>query len=147
MAIIKWNRENDNLPVFSNLWDNFLNRDLDDFYFNSNMLRTPSVNIIEGKEDFLIEVAAPGMQKKDFSVNIEHNLLTIEAKKESKSESKDERYTRREFNFNSFRRSFTLPESIVQEKIDAKYEDGILRIILPKKEEAKVKPSREIAIA
>jgi HSP20 family protein len=147
MAIIKWNRENDNLPVFSNLWDNFLNRDLDDFYFNSNMLRTPSVNIIEGKEDFSIEVAAPGMQKKDFSVNIDHNLLTIEARKESKEESKDERYTRREFNYNTFRRSFTLPESIIQEKIDAKYNDGILRIILPKKEEAKVKPSREIAIA
>jgi len=147
MAIIKWNRENDNLPVFSNLWDNFLNRDLDDFYFNSNMLRTPSVNIVEGKEDFTIELAAPGMQKKDFNVNIDHDLLTIEAKKESKSESNDERYTRREFNFNSFRRSFTLPESIVQEKIDAKYNDGILRIILPKKEEAKVKPSREIAIA
>jgi HSP20 family protein len=147
MAIIKWNRENDNLPVFSNIWDNFLNRDMDDFYFNSNMLRTPSVNIVEGKEDFSIEVAAPGMQKKDFSVNIEHNLLTIEAKKESKSESNDERYTRREFSYNTFRRSFTLPESIVQEKIDAKYEDGILRIVLPKKEEAKVKPSREIAIA
>ena len=147
MAIIKWNRENDNLPVFSNLWDNFLNRDLDDFYFNSNMLRTPSVNIVEGKEDFTIEVAAPGLLKKDFNVNIDHDFLTIEAKKESKSESTNERYTRKEFSFNSFRRSFTLPESIVQEKIDAKYEDGILRIVLPKKEEAKVKPSREIAIA
>jgi HSP20 family protein len=142
MAIIKWNREDDNLPVFSNIWNNFLNRDMDDFYVNGMTLRTPSVNIIEGKEDFAIEVAAPGLLKEDFSVNIDHNLLTIEAKKESKSESKEERYTRKEFAYNCFRRSFTLPESIVQEKIDAKYENGILHIVLPKKEEAKVKPSR-----
>jgi HSP20 family protein len=147
MAIIKWNREDDNSPVFSNIWNNFLNRDMDDFYVNGMTLRTPSVNIIEGKEDFTIEVAAPGLLKEDFSVNIDHNLLTIEAKKELKSESKEERFTRREFCYNTFRRSFTLPESIVQEEIDAKYENGILHIILPKKEEAKVRPSREIAIA
>jgi len=147
MAIIKWNREDDNMPVFSTFWNNFLNRDMDDFYVNSMTLRTPSVNIKEGKNEFMIEVAAPGMEKNDFSVNIDHNLLTIEAKKESKSESKEERFTRREFCYNTFSRSFTLPESIVQEKIDAKYENGILHIELPKKEEAKVKPSREIAIA
>ena len=148
MTLIKWNKEDDsNMPVYSNFLNNFLNRDMDDFYVNSMTMRTPSVNIIEGKEDFKIEVAAPGMEKKDFSVNIDHNLLTIETKKESKTESKDERYTRREFSFNTFRRSFTLPESIVQEKIDAKYDKGILYIILPKKEEAKVKPTREVAIA
>lgn len=147
MAIIKWNREDDNLPVFSNLWNNFINRDMDEFYVNSFTTRSPSVNIIERKEDFLIELAVPGMEKKDFSINIDHNLLTIEAKKESKSELNDERYTRREFSFNSFRRSFTLPDSIIHEKIDAKYDNGILNIMLPKKEEAKIKPSREIAIA
>ena len=147
MAIIKWHREDDNLPVFSNLWNNFLNRDIDEFYVNSMTMRTPSVNIIEGKEDFLIEVAAPGLEKKDFTVNINHNLLTIEAKKELKSEASEERFSRREFSYNSFKRSFTLPESIVHENIDAKYENGILHISLPKKEEAKVKPLREIAIA
>lgn len=147
MAIIRWNREDDNLPVFSNLWNNFLNRDMDEFYMNSMTARTPSVNIIEGKENFMIEMAAPGMEKHDFSINLDHNLLTIEAKKESKTETKEERYTRKEFSFNSFRRSFTLPDSIANEKIDAKYDNGILHIILPKKEEAKIKPSREIAIA
>ena len=147
MAIIKWHREDDNLPVFSNLWYNFLNRDNDEFYVNSMTMRTPSVNIIEGKEDFLIEVAAPGLEKKDFTVNINHNLLTIEVKKELKSEASEARFSRREFSYSSFRRSFTLPDSIVHENIDAKYENGILHISLPKKEEAKVKPLREIAIA
>jgi HSP20 family protein len=148
MALIKWNRDDsEDMPVFSNFFDDFFNRSNPDFFGNTSLKRVPSVNIIESKENFRIEIAAPGMEKKDFKVNMENDLLSIEASKERKSEEKDERYTRREFCFDKFQRSFTLPETVDGEKIGAKYDNGVLILTLPKKEEAKVKPSREIKIS
>ncbi|KQS32645.1 Hsp20/alpha crystallin family protein [Dyadobacter sp. Leaf189] len=107
----------------------------------------PAVNVVESKEGFRIEVAAPGLQKSDFKLNLEKNQLTISAHKEQKSEEAGEKYTRREFKYNSFQRTFTLPNSIDGEKIEANYADGILSILLPKREEAKEKPARQIEIA
>ncbi|WP_031529467.1 Hsp20/alpha crystallin family protein [Dyadobacter crusticola] len=107
----------------------------------------PAVNVVESKEGFRIEVAAPGLQKSDFKLNLEKNQLTISAHKDQKSEEAGEKYTRREFKYNSFQRTFTLPNSIDGEKIEANYADGILSIVLPKREEAKEKPARQIEIA
>ena len=146
MTLLK--RTNSYLPSF---WDNFFSRDLMD-WGNSNFSSTdttlPAVNVKENEEAFEIEVAAPGMTKNDFKVSLENNLLTISSeKKDEKKYEEKGKYTRREFSYQSFQRSFTVPESLVEaDKIGAKYCDGILCITLPKKEEVKPKPAREIAI-
>jgi len=108
---------------------------------------TPAVNIIESKDDYRIEVVAPGLDKADFRINVENNVLTISAEKEVKQEDKEEHFMRREFNYASFSRSFTLPESMDSEKISAKHKDGVLNVVIPKKEEAKEKPARTIKIS
>ncbi|HXH19121.1 MAG TPA: Hsp20/alpha crystallin family protein [Chitinophagales bacterium] len=107
----------------------------------------PPVNIIEKDNEFDVEVAAPGMKKEDFHVTCDDGMLTIKAEREEKKEEKEKNYTRREYNYNSFERSFTLPESVKADQVKAKYEDGVLRLTLPKKEEAKARPKREIKIA
>jgi HSP20 family protein len=107
----------------------------------------PAVNIAEGAENFSIEVAAPGLSKNDFKINLDHNVLTISSNREDKKEEKEGKYTRKEFNYSAFSRSFTLPESVEVDKITATHQDGILYVNIPKREEAKVKPAREIAIA
>jgi len=114
--------------------------------FDKRMV-TPAVNIIENKDDYRIEVAAPGLDKADFRINIENNVLTISAEKEEKQETNEERFMRREFNYTSFSRSFTLPEIMDTEKISAKHKDGILNVMIPKKEEAKEKLARMINIS
>ncbi len=107
----------------------------------------PAVNVAESVEGFKIEVAAPGLQKGDFKLNLEKNQLTISAHKEQKEEETDTKYTRREFKYTSFQRTFTLPNTVDGDKIGAVYADGILTVTLPKREEAKDKPAREIEIA
>lgn len=110
---------------------------------------TPAVNVKENDDKFIVEVAAPGMKKEDFEIELNNNLLSIssEVKEENKTEDKEEKYTRREFRYASFKRSFTLPESIDNSKIAADYKDGVLKIELPKREEAKVQPKRLIEIS
>lgn len=100
-------------------------------------LTTPAVNIAENKNHFEVSVAAPGLKKDDFNIDVEDDMLTISCEKEEKKEEKDERYTRKEYNYTSFSRSFTLPEEVIKEKIEAVYQDGVLRITLPKTELAK----------
>ncbi len=107
----------------------------------------PAVNVVENEEGFRIEVAAPGLQKSDFKLNLEKNQLTISAEKEQKEENKTEKYTRKEFKYSSFQRTFTLPNTVDGDRIEANYADGILSIALPKREEAKEKPARLIEIA
>lgn len=107
----------------------------------------PAVNVVEGTERFKIEVAAPGLKKADFKLNLEKNQLTISAQKEQKEEDSSEKYTLKEFKYGSFQRTFTLPNSVDGEKIVANYADGILSVSLPKREEAKEKPARQIEIA
>jgi HSP20 family protein len=142
-------RRNEFFPSFL---DNFFSKELMDWgssNFSSTDTTLPAVNVKENDEGFDIEVAAPGMNKEDFRVNLENNVLTIssEKKEERKQEDKD-RYTRREFSYQSFQRSFTVPHDLVEgEKITAKYCDGLLCIHLPKKEAVKPKPAREITIS
>jgi HSP20 family protein len=134
-------------PAFNSFFDDFFTKDVfgqhGEFPFKGT---APSVNIINNDDAFVIEVAAPGMKKEDFNLELDNNLLSISyEKKEEKEETG--KYTRREFSYESFKRSFTIPENVVNgEAIQAKYEDGILRLNLPKKEEAKVQPKRAIEI-
>ena len=131
------------LVRFSNrmpkLFDRFLENDFYD-WSNSNFSATnttlPAVNVKEKKDAFEIEMSAPGLKKEDFNVELSNNVLTISCEKKEEAETKDEdgRYTRREFIYQSFSRSFNLPETIDHEKIDAKYEDGILTLSIPKME-------------
>jgi HSP20 family protein len=137
---------------FPSFWDNFFSKDLMDWgtsNFSSTDTTLPAVNVKESDEAFEIEVAAPGMTKDDFKVNLENNVLTISSEKqEEKKEEEKGRYTRREFSYQSFQRSFTIPDNLVEgDKISAKYCDGLLCINLPKKEEVKPKPAREIQIS
>lgn len=110
-------------------------------------LKVPAVNITEKKDNFLISLAAPGLQKSDFDIAIDGNILTISSEKEEKTEEKEAKYTRKEYSYSSFERCFTMPDDVSKEKIDARYEDGVLKIELPKKEAAKnVEFSKHISI-
>jgi HSP20 family protein len=113
--------------------------------FNVNV---PAVNIKETETTFVVELAAPGKKKEDFNVELDDNVLTISSEASSENEEKDKegKYTRKEFSYSSFKRSFTLPEIVNDYDINASYENGVLHITLPKKEEALPKPKRMIEI-
>jgi len=135
---------------YPSLFDRFFDNDLFDWsrrnYSNTNTT-LPSVNIKESNDDFEVEVAAPGFTKNDFKIELNHDLLTISSEKEIENETKeDQRFSLREFSYQSFSRSFTLPNTADSDKIGARYENGILHIIIPKREEARPKPARQIAI-
>lgn len=131
-------RRDQNLPVFSNFFN--------DFFYQTNTT-LPSVNIKEGNDGFVVEVAAPGLEKEDFKISIDRGVLNISSEKSLENESKnEERFTRREFSYQSFCRSFSLPDSADSDKIGAKYANGILYVSIPKREEAKPKPARTIEI-
>lgn len=138
-------RQNSNLP---SLIENFFGRDMNDFFGQNAMQNVPAVNVVEHADGFRIEVAAPGLKKEDFKLNLNHNNLTISAYQENQKEEKEgEKYTRREFSYTSFQRTFMLPNTVEAESIRASYTDGVLSIEIPKREEAKVKPPRQIEIS
>ncbi len=143
-------RNNSYYPTFPSLINDFFNGELFDDHLNTYLEtgnRLPSVNILEKEDSFEIEVAAPGMNKKDFNLELDNNNLIISSKKENSEEDSNEDYTRKEFSYSSFSRSFRLPENKIElSKINAKYKNGILYVNLPKKEEAKVQPAKMIAI-
>jgi HSP20 family protein len=148
MSLIK--REN-YLPSWSGFFNDFLNRDWYD-WSNQNFSVTnttiPSVNIKETENEFLVEMAAPGMAKDDFKVDLNNNLLTISSEKQTENNSDDgTNLTRREFSYQSFSRSFSLPAIVETDKITARYENGILKVTIPKKEEAKPKPLKQIKVS
>ncbi|AKA34215.1 Hsp20/alpha crystallin family protein [Flagellimonas lutaonensis] len=144
-------------------WGNLITQDffdMDDFFDNRGWVRDmlpgrfwngktmePALNIKETDDDFEIELAAPGFSKKDFNVTIDDGCLNISAEKKHSEEEKEDNYTRREFSYNSFERSLQLPESVKEEEIKAKYDDGILSFKLAKKEEAKKRPPKVIEVA
>ena len=138
-------------PSFDLLVDDFFNRDLlgyNDRNFTAIGSRIPSANIEETPKSFKIELAAPGLRKEDFNVELKNNILTIASEKEESSEEKDEegRIRRKEFNFSSFQRSFTLPETANEEKIEATYKDGILHLEVAKKRTDSTKSAKKIDI-
>jgi HSP20 family protein len=147
MSIIK---RNEYFPGLS-LFDDFFSRDLWNWEVNNNSstnTTVPLVNIKETNDNFEVEMAAPGMNKEDFKVELDGNVLTITSEKNDENEIKEgDRYSRREFSYQSFQRSFQLPKEVVDaEKIEAKYENGVLRLVVPKKEEAKPRPPKMIQI-
>ncbi|MEX8546681.1 MAG: Hsp20/alpha crystallin family protein [Mucilaginibacter sp.] len=128
-------------PWFTDVFESVFN---DSLLTDRLVSRVPAVNIAETEADFQIELAVPGMQKEDFKIAVDKNVLTINAEKKS-GQTEGKKYSKREYNYTSFVRSFTLPDTIDHSKIEAAYTDGILKLTIAKKEEAKVQ-SREIAV-
>lgn len=154
MSLLK--KRSENLPTLrSNLSDFFnIDRFFDDDFLDfrrprldtSWMSKVPAANVIESDDEYCMELAVPGMNKKDFHIDIEESNLLISAEKEEKKSEKDEHFTRKEYSYNSFKRSFMLPDAVDPDAIKAEYKDGILKLTLPKKEEVKKKPVKEITI-
>jgi HSP20 family protein len=130
------------LNPFDQLFNGFFN----DEFLSATNFTVPSVNVKETEKDYVIEVAAPGMKKKDFHINVENDVLTISADQEVKNVEKSENYIKKEFSYSQFSRSFTLPEIVNQDEIIAKYKDGVLEVSLPKSEETLAKKIREISL-
>ena len=130
------------LPGFDD--DDFL-KDFFDFESNPSV---PEVNVREKQDEYVIELAAPGLNKKDFNVNVQNNVLVVSSEKEDKDEKKDDNdnFLRREFSYSSFQRSFSLPEGVKPDDINAKHENGVLYVTIPKKDELKQQPSKQIEI-
>ena len=147
MTLVKRNGRSNVTP---SIWDNFFKTDV--FNWDSNFANTgnsiPAVNIKETPDSFLVEMAAPGLEKKDFKIELDGSALTISSEKQNEFEDRDqENYQRKEFSFQSFYRTFHLPKEVVNaDSIQAKYENGLLSLEIPKREEAKQKPPRIIDI-
>ncbi|HYF30711.1 MAG TPA: Hsp20/alpha crystallin family protein [Chitinophagaceae bacterium] len=149
MSIIK--RNGDLFPAMPSFFNDFLTRDFFNWGLSNNSSTNttiPAVNIKETKDSFVVEMAAPGMTKKDFKVELDGNLLTISSERTmEQQDNENEKYSRREFSYQSFQRTFNLPKDVVDaENIQAKYTDGVLQLVIPKREEAKQKPPRMINI-
>ena len=141
-------RRNGFTPSKSSFFDDFMMRDLfgwDNWSNEGSSL--PKVNIVETNDEFRVEMAAPGMRKEDFHVELDNDTLTIHSEFSSENNDENSTYTRREFNYQSFKRSFYLPNTVEADKIKARYKDGILSLEIPKKEEAKRKPVKSISIS
>jgi len=130
----------------SKFFDDFFKRDITNFFGNDMSVNQPSVNVVETEKDYRIDVAAPGLEKDDFNLEVDRDLLVISAEKESSDEVKEDKYMRREFNYTTFTRSFQLPENVNADEIGANYENGVLKVTLPKLEEDKVAPKKRIEI-
>ncbi len=135
----------DILPVFGDFFDDFLpvgwNKK---FNFNNNL---PPVNIKETEKEFKVELAAPGFEKKDLDIKIKDGLLTIKSEKKIENKEEKENYYRAEFNYNSFVRTFNLPENVNEKMIQASFENGLLTLTLPKKVAEKVEEAHKIMIS
>lgn len=136
-------------PFHNTTLDHFFNHGISKVVGSDSVKTNPLVNINESNNGFTIELAAPGLHKEDLKVDVNKNILTIKAEKTEPQEGDKEsgKYTRKEFSYASFKRSFTLPENVDQTKVEAHYENGILLVNVPKKEETKPQPAREITIS
>ncbi len=140
MTTLKFNQ-----PTLKTL-DSFLDNLLNDLpVTNNNSINFPAVNIAETKDDYELEFNVPGRKKEDFKITVDKNILTVSFEKKEEQKEEGKQFIKREFVSQSFKRSFTLDEKINADEINARYEDGLLLLTLPKKEEVKVLP-KEIAI-
>ncbi len=145
MTLVKFNNGQKNYsvnPFFNDVFDTILN---DRFLGGRQAAQVPAVNIAETENEFHIELAVPGLKKEDFKINLEKNVLSVAAEKKEENVEEGKKFSKREYNFSSFTRSFTLPETVDHSKIDAEYVDGILKLNVAKREEAKIQ-AREIAV-
>jgi len=154
MTLVK-SKPNGNGNLFPRLINDFFDNDFFNYGLadlNKNFLRNgqslvPSVNISENNKDFTIELAAPGLEKNDFKIEVDNGLLNVSAEKKNEEKEEKENYCRREFSYQSFSRSFVIPDNSVPDKIDAHYQDGILKLTLPKKEVTLTSPKKEIKVS
>lgn len=148
MSLVKW-KNSDVFPSITEWMDDFFDKDF--FPFQSKLAKmgtlVPAVNIKETKENYTFEVAVPGVNKEDLNLSVKNGLLTISSEKKEEKEDKKEDYTRREFSFNSFSRSFSLPEHIDEDKIQASYDKGVLNLLIPKKEANEDHKNKKIEIS
>lgn len=146
-------RRNDRFPsLLSDFFgSSLLDKDFFDFdngFFTSRLgANVPMANITETSKEYVLELAAPGLERKDFNVEVDNHILKISAQKEEEKKEKEGEYSRREYSFNSFSRSFALPSDVKEGSIDAKYENGVLRIAIPKVKETPVKPVMKVAVS
>ena len=142
MSLVRYRQQS---PLFKMFFDDVFTKDS---FFNQMEAKhqVPAANIKQEEDRFIIDLAAPGLQKDDFSINLENDLMTISAEKKVENEEKQPRFTRKEFQYHQFSRSFTLPESVNLEGISASYEQGVLSIVLPKNKEATIEPVRQIKV-
>ena len=136
-------------PVWSNWIDEMFNRDLPSFFtsnFNTG-ITIPKVNIRETKDAYFVDMAVPGLKKSDFHIELDKQILSISTEIENDNQEHQDSHIRREFGYAAFKRSFSLPETVKEDKIRAEYTDGVLSVHLPKKEEAIQKPPRQIKIS
>jgi len=147
MTLVKRNSDR----MFPSFFDSFFSRDWMDWGNNNFSITNtslPAINVLEDHKQYTIELAAPGMNKSDFNISLDNDKLTISSDKKEQNQIMEANYSRKEFSYQSFQRSFQLPLNMVEgSKISAKYNDGILTIVLPKKDEVKIKPSRVIKIS
>lgn len=146
MALVKWNPESLSFPSFSTWLEDWF-ADTDNF--PKPMVKgisIPAVNITENDKEFKLEVAAPGFKKEDFNIEVKNGYLVISGETKMEEKKEEEKYARREFRFNAFTRSFALPENVKEDKINARYTDGILFILLPKTQAAKEEPKKMISV-
>jgi HSP20 family protein len=145
MTLIRTNNR-----LYPSVFNQLFNRELVDWTnagFSAEDTTLPAVNILEDENGIKIEMAAPGLKKEDFKIDLDRNRLTISAEVTSEQSENNDRYSRKEFNYRSFRRLFNIPvETINGDRIEAAYKDGILAVTLPKREELKPKPARAIEI-
>lgn len=136
------------LPSLSSWVDNLFENSLGtEFLSNFNTgITLPAVNIKETNDQYVLELAIPGMKKSDFSIEVDNKVLSISSEAKTENQVNDEFYTRREFGYSAFKRTFTLPDTVESENVNASYADGILMVTLPKREEAKQKPPKRIEI-
>jgi HSP20 family protein len=143
-------RKNENFPVWPNIFNDFFNRNWNDLTtrnFSETNTTLPSVNIKEGENGYEVEMAAPGLEKEDFKIALDNEMLTISSEKKTENETKKgQLFTRKEFSYQSFSRSFTLPHTADNDRISAKYDNGILRVLIPRREESKTKAVKTIEI-
>ncbi len=149
MSLVK--RTEPKFPSLPRFFDDFFTRDLMDWgtnHFSSTGTTLPAVNIVENNDEFVVEMAAPGMKKEDFNIELDNDILRISSEKTFEDETKEgERFTRREYSYQSFERTFHLPKHVVNDSsIKASYDNGVLRINVPKREEAKKQPPRKISV-
>jgi|SRR5690554_1403943 len=145
MSLIKFRTNDPIISPFENMFNDFFEGEFLPSRRMRNFGSLPAANVKETEKNYLVELASPGMTKDDFKIELDEDLLTIRSEKETEKEEKENRYTKREFNYTSFVRSFRLPEEVDAENITAKYEDGILQLEIPKKE-IEEKKVRKIAI-
>jgi HSP20 family protein len=144
MTLVKFKNNSNNalMPGVNDIFESIFN----DSFFNDRMVtRVPAVNISESAENYHIELAAPGLKKQDFKITIDDNILNISVEQRSEQNKNGRKYNKREYSYSSFVRSFTLPEVADQGRIEAAYEDGILKIDVAKEEGAKT-VSRQIEL-